>query len=110
MPPAAMLPLAFFNVGPQEMVILCVLAVLLFGRRLPEVGRTLGKGIVEFKKGLAGIEEEIETASRKPPPWRAGAESPPALTVSDADAPPTDAHAAESNDDGSHGDIPPHSA
>ena len=29
-------------------------AVLLFGKRLPEVGRSLGKGIIEFKKGLAG--------------------------------------------------------
>jgi len=33
--------------------------LLLFGKRLPEVGRSLGKGIVEFKKGLAGIEEEV---------------------------------------------------
>ena len=34
-----------------------VLAVLLFGKRLPEVGRSLGKGITEFKKGLRGEDD-----------------------------------------------------
>jgi sec-independent protein translocase protein TatA len=55
--------LAFFSPGPMEMLIIGVIAVLLFGKRLPEVGRSLGKGIVEFKKGLHGIEEEIESAA-----------------------------------------------
>jgi sec-independent protein translocase protein TatA len=36
------------------------LAVLIFGKRLPEVGRSLGKGIVEFKKGLSGAVEEFD--------------------------------------------------
>jgi sec-independent protein translocase protein TatA len=34
--------------------------VLLFGRKLPEVGRYLGKGIVEFKKGVKGLEDDTE--------------------------------------------------
>ena len=54
-----------FGLGPQEMLIVGVVAVLLFGKRLPEVGRSLGKGIVEFKKGIRGIEDEIDTASTK---------------------------------------------
>jgi sec-independent protein translocase protein TatA len=49
----------FGNMNPMEMMVLMGLAVLLFGKRLPEVGRTLGKGIVEFKKGIRGIEEEF---------------------------------------------------
>ena len=49
--------------GPMEMLIIGVIAVLLFGKRLPEVGRSLGKGIVEFKRGIRGIEDEVETAS-----------------------------------------------
>jgi len=49
--------------GPPEMLIILVIAVLLFGKRLPEVGRSLGKGIVEFKKGIRGIEEEIESVT-----------------------------------------------
>ena len=56
---------AFFSPGPMEMVIIGVVAVLLFGKRLPEVGRSLGRGIVEFKKGVRGVEEEIETATSR---------------------------------------------
>src|SRR5438067_1084263 len=42
--------------------------LLIFGKRLPEVGKSLGKGIVEFKKGLKGIEDDIEVASSQPTP------------------------------------------
>jgi sec-independent protein translocase protein TatA len=53
----------FFNLGTTEILVLLVLGVLLFGRRLPEVGRYLGKGIVEFKKGMKGLEDEIDTGT-----------------------------------------------
>ena len=46
-----------FGLGPMEMLIVGVIAVLLFGNRLPEVGRSLGKGLVEFKKGIRGDED-----------------------------------------------------
>lgn len=60
--------LAFIgNLSPWELMIILVIALLLFGKRLPEVGRSLGKGIVEFKKGLKGVEDEIEDASNEPP-------------------------------------------
>ncbi|HUT09446.1 MAG TPA: twin-arginine translocase TatA/TatE family subunit [Thermoguttaceae bacterium] len=45
------------------MMIILVIAVLLFGKRLPEVGRSLGKGLMEFKKGVRGLEDEVETVS-----------------------------------------------
>jgi sec-independent protein translocase protein TatA len=51
------------NIGTPEMLILGVVAVLLFGSRLPQVARNLGKGVTEFKKGLRGIETDIDTAS-----------------------------------------------
>src|SRR5437660_2600396 len=51
---------AIFNLGAQEMIVLLIIGVLLFGRRLPEVGRYLGKGIVEFKKGIKGLEDDVE--------------------------------------------------
>ena len=58
--------LAFLpTLGPWEMIFLVVVCVLLFGRRLPEVGRSIGKGIVEFKKGLRGIEDEVDQASHE---------------------------------------------
>jgi len=57
----------------MEILALLVLGVLLFGRRLPEVGRYLGKGIVEFRKGMKGLEDEIDgpTASAAPPAMEA---------------------------------------
>ena len=55
--------LAFLgNLGIPEMLMLGALGVLLFGKRLPEVGRSIGKGIVEFKKGLAGVDDEVNEA------------------------------------------------
>jgi sec-independent protein translocase protein TatA len=70
-------------------MILVILALLLFyGRNLPSVGRSLGKGISEFKKGLKGLEDEVEgstgTAARPEappieaprPPQRIGAPVP----------------------------------
>ncbi len=55
--------LGFGIPGGPEWIILLILGLLIFGRRLPEVGRSLGRSIVEFKKGIKGIEEEIETES-----------------------------------------------
>lgn len=57
----------FQNIGYQELLIVLVIGLLLFGRRLPEVGRSLGKSIVEFKKGLKGVEEDVEQSSSRPP-------------------------------------------
>jgi sec-independent protein translocase protein TatA len=39
-----------------ELIVIAAIGLLLFGKRLPQVGRNLGKGIVEFKKGLSGRE------------------------------------------------------
>jgi sec-independent protein translocase protein TatA len=60
-------PIAFSLPGGAEWIIIAAVGLLLFGKRLPEVGRSLGKGIVEFKKGLKGVEEEVETASNAKP-------------------------------------------
>ncbi len=51
-----------FGLGAPELMIVGVIGVLLFGKRLPEVGRSLGKGLVEFKRGVSGIESELDTA------------------------------------------------
>jgi sec-independent protein translocase protein TatA len=64
------------GLGGMEWVILLVLGVLLFGRKLPEVGRSLGKGIVEFKKGLKGLEDEVDASSGSAPRAEAPAEAP----------------------------------
>jgi len=48
------------TLGTGEMIVLLIIGVLLFGRKLPDVGRYLGKGIVEFKKGIKGIEDDVD--------------------------------------------------
>ena len=55
------------SIGAPEMLIFGVIALLLFGKRLPEVARNLGQGMGQFKKGLSGLQEEFSKASEPPP-------------------------------------------
>jgi sec-independent protein translocase protein TatA len=80
-----------FGLGGTEMFILIILGVLLFGKKLPEVGRSLGKGLVEFKKGLQGIEDDVTGGSRPAeiapaprPPQRVAATAPKFQDPADA--------------------------
>ena len=60
---ASVTSLAFMGLGPPEMIIFGVIAVLLFGSRLPSVARSAGRSFVEFKKGMSGIQDEFHQAS-----------------------------------------------
>jgi sec-independent protein translocase protein TatA len=61
--------LALSMPGMPEMILLAALGLLIFGRRLPEVGRNIGKGIVEFKRGLKEAEQSLhEEPEVNPPP------------------------------------------
>ena len=51
-----MAPLGFFSLpGGTEWVVILIVGLLLFGRRLPDVARSIGKSIVEFKKGIREV-------------------------------------------------------
>ena len=56
-----------------ELIIVAAVIFLLFGNRLPSVMRSLGRGVTEFKKGVAGIEEDMDHAA--PPKERAPEEN-----------------------------------
>lgn len=50
--------------GWMEVTALLIIGVLVFGKRLPEVGRNFGKSIVEFKKGIKGIGDDIDSENK----------------------------------------------
>jgi sec-independent protein translocase protein TatA len=65
-----MTPLFGWMPGMQELLVIGFISLLIFGNRLPSVMRSLGKSVTEFKKGVAGVEEELDqavTADKKPP-------------------------------------------
>ncbi|MBW8060058.1 MAG: twin-arginine translocase TatA/TatE family subunit [Solirubrobacterales bacterium] len=60
------------NVGPLELAIVLIIALVVFGpKRLPELGRSLGRGIREFRGSVTGSHDEPEqrgeVESPKPP-------------------------------------------
>lgn len=55
------------NIGLPEMIVIGLIMLLLFGSRLPEVGKSLGRGIVEFKKGIKGVEDDVDTRASSTP-------------------------------------------
>ena len=75
-----------FGISLPELIILLVVLLLVFGaKRLPEMGRSLGKGMREFKDSVSGIEETFSTTTTTttttPPPTRV--ELPSATSVPD---------------------------
>ena len=61
-----MIPLAFIqNLGIPELLIILVIALLLFGHRLPGVGRAMGKSVNEFKEGFKDGKDKDDPSNNK---------------------------------------------
>ena len=55
-----------FNIGPMELVVVLVIALLVLGpKKLPEVGKSLGKGMREFKDSLSNMSADDERDDAK---------------------------------------------
>ena len=69
-----------FDIGFAEMLILGVIAVLLFGKRLPEVAKSLGASYNQFRRGLNDLRSEFHTSTYVDP-----YESPPVSAYESSD-------------------------
>jgi sec-independent protein translocase protein TatA len=54
-----------FGIGQWEVLLIVLVIFILFGHRLPSVMRSLGRGVVEFKEGMAGIGEDDNSKNEK---------------------------------------------
>ena len=56
------------NIGAPEIILLLLVALLLFGaKRLPEIGRSLGSGMREFKDSVTGVKNDVHEVTGLPP-------------------------------------------
>lgn len=56
-----------FELGPEKLLMLLLICLVIFGgKRIPEIGGSIGKGIREFKKGISEIGEEVRTPAPAP--------------------------------------------
>ena len=91
----------FGTLGGPELFLILVVALIVFGpRKLPEIGKSMGKMMAEFRKASQDfqrtIEEEVEAEKLReatridPPAWSASSTSPAALPEATAPAPASD--------------------
>lgn len=71
--------------SPVHMVVILVIALMLFGNRLPEVARSMGRSINEFKRGMRESNDDDEPeAEADPPPEKLGPPRSDANTTADS--------------------------
>ncbi len=55
----------FENIGGSELLVIFFVIFIFFGpKKLPELGKNLGKGMREFKKAMRGVQQDIENATK----------------------------------------------
>jgi sec-independent protein translocase protein TatA len=58
-----------FNIGPTELIVILIVALIVFGpKRLPEIGRTLGRSLQEFRRASSDLREQLEQGMNEDPP------------------------------------------
>ena len=80
------------NLGGSEIFLILVVVLLLFGgKRLPELARSLGKGLAEFRRATQDVQREITAPLNEPPPPAKA--NPPSPETSDSEPTKTEVHA-----------------
>lgn len=89
-----------FNIGPQELLLILVLALLVVGpKRLPEIARTVGKGVRELRRAQDEVRKTIQVNLDEPSPSRARSRTPRRLPVEATEASPEPATAEDGGDE-----------
>lgn len=53
------------GIGPMELIVIGVVGVVIFGKKLPTIARSVGSSFVEFRKGLTGVDDEIKQINKE---------------------------------------------
>jgi sec-independent protein translocase protein TatA len=71
-----------FNIGPTELIVILIVALIVFGpKRLPEIGRTLGRSLNEFRRASNDLRRELEVDLKDEPSAGANAPATPPATA-----------------------------
>ncbi len=79
-----------FGLGTSEILVILIVALVVFGKRLPEVARSVGTALSEFRRGLSGLQREFQdeiSRADRPASSAGPAVTPPAAGSQDANRP-----------------------
>lgn len=75
-----------FGLSPMHLLVIMVVLLLLFGSRLPEVARSIGRSVNEFKRGLKDVNDDVDDAMSRDDARRPELKAPAGRTATSGDA------------------------